>query len=199
MRTITFLNRAIQFTSLLFIFCILISCDQNKKTHLDNSKELAIKTDLVNTSGNLIRFSNSEEIQAKDTHILLTIDTKTINQNNINSKVIFSDDRSNPNENSGDPASFTSKVDKNMKVYWSGVAKDTTTGDEVAILGIFRKPDGGAEILESLSKDPNRKGVVVGKVKNKSISGFEYYSVEFRINQDTLRTYLVDPKLKMIE
>tara|TARA_R100001369_G_scaffold92896_1_gene141130 strand:+ start:157703 stop:157963 length:261 start_codon:yes stop_codon:yes gene_type:complete len=86
-----------------------------------------------------------------------------------------------------------------MKVYWSGVAKDTTTGDEVAILGIFRKPDGGADILESLSKDPNKNGVVVGKVKNKSISGFEYYSVEFRINGDTLRTYLVDPKLKMTE
>ncbi len=198
MRTITFLKRLIPFVSFLFIFCVLISCDQHKKSHLKNSKEMAMKSAINKNAGETF-LNSSVQSQSKDTHILLTIDTKTINQNNLNSKVVFSDDRSDPAQNPGDPASFTSIVNKNMKVYWSGVAKDTTSGDVVNILGVYRKPDGGSEILEIIGKDPNKNGVVVGKVKNKSVSGFEYYSVEFEINQDTLMVFLVDPKLKMLE
>ncbi len=204
MRNIIILNRTIKFVSFLYIFCCLISCDTTKNSNRNDSvkaRELAMESEIIGSEKDVISFSNSTKLDSndKDTHILLTIDTKTINQNNISAKVVFSDDRSDPIQNPGDPASFTSVVNKNMKVYWSGVAKDTTSGDEVAVLGIYRKPDGGAEILESLAKDPNKNGVVVGKVKNKNITGFEYYSVEFRINEDTLRTFLVDPKLKMMQ
>lgn len=199
MKTITFLKRLVPFVSFLFILCVLVSCDQNKKSFLKDSKEMAMTAadSKITLSG--VTFKSKEQFQSRDTYILLTIDTKTINQNNIDSKVVFSDDRSDPAENPGDPASFSSVVNKNMKVYWSGVAKDTTSGDVVNILGVYRKPNGGAEILESIGKDPNKNGVVVGKVKNKTVSGFEYYSVEFEINQDTLMVFLVDPKLKMLE
>ena len=197
MRTFTFLKRIISMCAFLFIFYCFVSCDQNKSSVVNNTNELALKADHISNSSNMDAYNNNEQTQSKDTHILLTIDTRTINQNNINTKVVFSDDRSDPSQNPGDPESFTSRVDKNMKVYWSGVAKDTSSRDEVNILGVYRKPDGGAEILESLGKDPNKDGVIVGKVKNKNVTGFEYYSVEFEINKDTLQVYLVDPKLTM--
>ncbi len=178
MKTSTLLKRAIKTASFLTILLVLISFENEKPIYLPNTTIPGIQ-------------------QNKDTHILLTVDTKTINENNINSKVVFSDDRSDPTTNPGNPETFTSIVDKNMKVYWSAVPKDANSTDTVDVLSIYRKPEGGAEILEATFKDPNKDGIIIGKIKNKKVNGLELYSVLIRINGDTIKTFLVDPKLQM--
>jgi hypothetical protein len=182
-------------TIALFIF----SCKNEKTINAINSnepKELALITENIIDIPSAIN-SSLEIQQDKDTKILLTVDTKTINQNNIDSKVVFSDDRSDPNTNPGNPKTFTSRVDKNMKVYWSAVPKDVNSTETVDVMAIYRKPEGGAEILENTFKDPNKDGIIIGKIKNKNVSGLEFYSVLIRINGDTIKTFLVDPKLEM--
>ena len=97
-----------------------------------------------------------------------------------------------------DPENYVSLVDQNRKIYWRGKALDETTGDRIDITAFYRKPEGGAEILENTFEDPEQEGVLVGKVRNEQVSGYELYSLEFSIiNGDMVRTYTVDPKLKM--
>ncbi len=84
-----------------------------------------------------------------------------------------------------------------MKVYWSAVPKDATSTETVDVLAIYRKPEGGAEILKTTFKDPNKDGIIIGKIKNKKVNGLEEYSVLIRINGDTIKTFMVDPKLEM--
>ena len=141
----------------------------------------------------------ADVVKKKDTHVHLTIDTRSINENNKNSMVIFSDDRSNPSENPGDPEQYVSLVDKNMKIYWSGQPADASSDKTIDILEVYRKPEGGAEILEKTFRDPNKDGIVIGKVKNKNVTGFENYNIVFRINGDTIQTFTIDPKLKMTD
>jgi hypothetical protein len=201
MKTITLRKETFRFASILAICLILGSC-KNEQTPSENSlkesKELALKSgDLASMAIANPIISQPEIQESKDTYVLLTIDTKTINENNVDSKVVFSDDRSDPATNPGNPKTFTSIVDKNMKIYWSGVAKDEDSNETIDIIAIYRKPEGGAEILESTFRDPNKDGIVIGKVKNKKVNGLEYYIVVFRINGETPRTFAVDPKLQM--
>ncbi len=199
MKTSTLLKRTIRTANFLIILLILISFKAERptlKNSLENTKELAFNAEnlykpVVNTN------SLDITIERKDTHILLTVDTETINQNNIDAKVVFSDDRSDPIENPGDPKTFISKVDKNKKVFWSAVPKDPIIDLSIDVLAIFRKEDGGAEIMEDVYIEEGRKGVVVAKIKNKKVFGLENYSVVFRINEDNPRTFVVDPKLEM--
>lgn len=199
MRTITTLKEVIKYTGIMAIFLIFGSCKNDNTPSVNSSKMSKELAQAGENSADLF-FSNSliSGLQeSKDTNVLLTIDTKTINENNVDSKVVFSDDRSDPATNPGNPESFTSIVDKNMKVYWSGVPQDSDSNETIDIIAIYRKPEGGAEILESTFRDPNRDGIVIGKVKNRNVSGLEYYSVVFRINGETPRTFVVDPKLQM--
>lgn len=199
MRTTTLRKEMFRTAGILAVCLILGSC-KNEKTeqqhNSNDSKELALIAEnnivVPNATTSILGIQ-----QNKDTNILLTVDTKTINQNNIDSKVVFSDDRSDPTTNPGDPKTFTSIVDKNMKVYWSAVPKDATSTETVDVLAIYRKPEGGAEILETTYKDPNKDGIIIGKIKNKKVNGLEEYSVLIRINGDTLKTFMVDPKLEM--
>lgn len=199
MRTITTPKEVIRYTGIMVIFLIFGSC-KNDQTPSGNSSKVSKELAQAGENSADLFFSNSliSGLQeSKDTNVLLTIDTKTINENNVDSKVVFSDDRSDPTTNPGNPESFTSIVDKNMKVYWSGVPQDSDSNETIDIIAIYRKPEGGAEILESTFRDPNRDGIVIGKVKNRNVSGLEYYSVVFRINGETPRTFVVDPKLQM--
>ncbi|MGA9326734.1 MAG: hypothetical protein WBV47_11840 [Salegentibacter sp.] len=133
-----------------------------------------------------------------DTHVLMAVDTRNINEDNINSNIFFIDDRMVCCNTPVDPENYVSLVDQNRKIYWRGRALDETTGDRIDITAFYRKPEGGAEILESSFADPEQEGVLVGKVRNEQVSGFELYSLEFSIiNGDMVRTYTVDPKLKM--
>jgi len=190
------LQKTINTVSFLMILLVLLSF-KNEKAATENSKEDFNELSMLTEKSNYFITSSKEIQQNKDTHILLTVDTKTINENNINSKVVFSDDRSDPTSNPGNPKTFTSRVDKNMKVYWSAVPKDLNSTETVDVLAIYRKPESSAEILESTFKDPNKDGIIIGKIKNKNVSGLELYSVLIRINGDTIKTYLVDPKLEM--
>ncbi len=199
MKTSTFLKRTIRTLSVLIILLVLISFQNEQpapKNSSENFKELAIHTKHLDNTVVAIN-ALGIAIERKDTHILLTVDTETINQNNIDAKVVFSDDRSTPSENPGDPKTFISIVDKNKKVYWSAVPKDPNSGLSIDVLAIFRKEDGGAEIMEDIYIEEGKKGVVVAKIKNKKVLGLENYSVVFRINEDTPRTFVVDPKLEM--
>lgn len=199
MRTITTPYELLRYAVILAILLLLGSCKHDHELSLNvahDSKEVALAESMLvdwPITNNLI----SGIQDARDTNVLLTIDTKTINENNVDSKVVFSDDRSDPISNPGNPSTFTSLVDRNMKVFWSGVAKDPDSDETIDIIAIYRKPQGGAEILESTFRDPNKDGIVVGKVKNKKVQGQEYYSVVFRINGETPRTFVVDPKLQM--
>lgn len=140
---------------------------------------------------------DKDEILRRDTNVLLTVDTENITEENKNDFVRISDDRTDIPDNSNIPSEHIAVVDKNMKIYWSAEALNPETGVTVDVLGIFRKPQGGAEILDGVFRDPNNDGIVMGKIKNKKVDGLEYYNIMIRINAETPQTYLIDPKLKM--
>lgn len=184
----------------LFLFvclgAIMFSCNEpipRSGNEQLNSGESAL---LQNTSEELLAF-NSKALPIvfrKDTNVLLTVDTENITEENKNESVFISDDRS---DNRALPSQHVAEVDKNMKIYWSAEALDPASGITVDVVEIFRKPEGGAEILDGVFRDPNKDGVVMGKIKNKKVSGMEYYNIVIRVNGDTPQTYVIDPKLKM--
>ena len=151
------------------------------------------------TSGEILALEVADLLVAvkQDTNVLLTVDTEKINDANLDVMVMISDDRSDPSENSQKPSEHVAMVDRNMKIYWSAEALDPQLGTTVDVLGIFRKPEGGAEILEASFRDPNKDGVVMGKIKNKKVDGLEYYNILIRVNGETPKTFLIDPKLQM--
>lgn len=131
--------------------------------------------------------------EKKDTLITLTVDTGKINNNNINSCVVFSDDRKEDKpQEPGNPKDYVSTVNRNKKVTWQGKAKEGS--DTVKILEVYRKKeDGGAEIVEKFNS--KNDGTVEGKIKDKKVDGLENYEVKFSINGGD--PYPVDPKLAM--
>lgn len=136
--------------------------------------------------------------EKRHTHVLLTVDTGRINDKNIESCVMFTDDRKESGEKPGKPQDFISSVDRNMKIYWTGKAQDDTSGDVVEITRVSRKAlGGGSEILERTFRDRNQNGRVIGQIKDRDVKGEELYDVEFRINNDDLKEFTVDPKLRM--
>ena len=150
-------------------------------------------------SGELLLDPSGENAMfKKDTNVLLKVDTENISEGNFDRTVVISDDRSEASEVSGKPSEHVALVDKNMKIYWSAEPMDPETGVTVDVLGIFRKDEGGAEILERVFRDPNRDGIVMGKIKNKKVQGLEYYNILIRVNGETPQTFMIDPKLKMI-
>ena len=61
-----------------------------------------------------------------DTLVTLTVDTATINQNNKNSKVDFTDNQGDPAENPGQPNNYVSSVNKGARITWSATSKNDT-------------------------------------------------------------------------
>jgi hypothetical protein len=130
----------------------------------------------------------------KATNITVTVDTANISDKHVEKFVTFTDDRGNSSGKPGNAKEFSSKVDKNKRVYWRGKALKEDAKDVVEILAVQRKPkEGGAEILLRTRKED---GMVIGKVKDKDIQGEELYDLSFRINEEE-KTYTVDPKLRM--
>ena len=134
----------------------------------------------------------------KDTNVLLRVDTENITEDTKNEFVFISDDRSESSGNSSSPSEHIALVEKNMKIYWRAEALEPQSGVTVDVLGIFRKPEGGSEILEGVFRDPNKDGIIMGKIKNKKVEGMEYYNIMIRVNSETPKTFLIDPKIKMI-
>ena len=133
----------------------------------------------------------------KDTNVLLTVDTENITQENYEETVFISDDRSENSQGNQKPSEHIALVDKNMKIYWSAEPLDPETGTTVDVLGIYRKTNGGAEILDGVFRDPNKDGIVMGKIKNKKVQGMENYNILIRVNGETPETFIIDPKIRM--
>jgi hypothetical protein len=185
--------------SSIFIVCLsvlIFSCKEN----VDGQQKFAENTALLQNPSVEIPAINIGEISAvnpKDTHVLLTVDTENITEETKNDFVVISDNRSDPSGSSGFPSEHIALVDKNMKIYWSAVALNPQSGTTVDVLGIFRKAEGGSEILDGVFLDPNKDGIVMGKIKNKKVDGLEYYDILIRINEESPRTFVIDPKLQM--
>jgi len=144
--------------------------------------------------------SNKEtavDLVDKNSYVVLKVDTENINEENPDEYVIFYNEIDGVLKDANDPEKFLTKVDKNMKIYWRAEPQNENSNLTIDVLEIYRKPNGGAEILKNTFKDHEKKGVVVGKIKNKKVIGLEYYIVVFRINTEAPRTFYIDPKLQM--
>lgn len=131
------------------------------------------------------------------TSILVRVDIQNINSGDAENFVVFTDDNGNSTGHPGNGKNFTSKVEKDKWVFWSGKPKDENSGDRIQIIEVKRKPkNGGAEILDQIKVQPD--GTVKGKIKNKDVTGEELYDLTFRINDESERTYTIDPKLRML-
>ncbi len=199
MKTTTFLRRTIKTASFLAILLVLISFKNDKPTSqnsLEDSKDLIWNHENKDNMAIPIKF-NINDLERKDVQVVLEIDTDGITQQNLDTKVLFVNVGDSTPSRTGNPKNFLTKVYKNKKIQWSAVAKDETSGLTIDVLAVFRKQDGGAEIVDNFDYDRSKKGVVVAKIKNKKVEGFENYNVVFRINEEPARTFVVDPKLQM--
>jgi len=139
-----------------------------------------------------------------DTVVTLTVDTKNISQSNKNSSVVFTDNRSDPAENPGDPKDYVSTVDLGKNITWSGVPDPNASnpGDSVQVIFVLKKPgsSGGADILkQNYNPGTTISGIttVTANIKDKNQTGIESYYVIFTVNNDTGNPYIIDPQIKM--
>lgn len=186
---------------LILMLCLFsLSCNQ-RETNLLDEQVLSAQVALLPDHFKNVPVSPATEPHVaaeKDTNVLLRVDTSNITEDTKDEFVFISDDRSDPSENSSSPSEHIALVEKNMKIYWRAEALDPQSGVTVDVLGIFRKPEGGSEILDGVFRDPNQDGIIMGKIKNKKVEGLEYYNIMIRVNGENPKTYVIDPKLKMI-
>ncbi|WP_411767578.1 hypothetical protein [Winogradskyella sp. A3E31] len=131
-----------------------------------------------------------------NTVVTLLVNTATINQNNKNSKVTFSDNQGDPAENPGNPNVYYSSVNVGAQISWIGQSENGT--DTVQITSVSQKTtDGGSDILQSIG-NPNN-GQVTAIARSVYVSGDENYNVSFTINNNTSNPYTIDPKIRMKE
>lgn len=130
-----------------------------------------------------------------DTSVTLTVDTATINQNNKNSKVDFTDNQGDPSENPGQPTNYVSSVNKGARITWTATSKNGT--DTVNITGVSKKSiGGGSDILQSIGAPTD--GQITAQVKNVQVTGDENYNISFNVIRNGVTSpYTIDPKLKM--
>lgn len=199
MKKSTFLKRAIKTLVFLSILLVLISFKNEKPAPdvaMDTNKQLelfAANTNNQITSNNRLAL----DMERKDVRIILEIDTEGITESNLDSKVVFINVGDTTSTGSGNPKTFLTKVYKNKKVEWSAVPKNINSNITIDVVAIFRKEDGGAEIMDNIYVEEGKKGVVIAKIKNKKVEGIENYNVVFRINEQPPRIFVVDPKLEM--
>ncbi|WP_026838183.1 hypothetical protein [Gillisia sp. JM1] len=199
MKTTTLLKRTIRTASFLTILLVLISFKNEKPTsqnYLEISKELVLNNENDYNLAIPVK-NNAIEVERKDVQVVLVIDTDGINEANLDAKVLFVNVGDTTATRSGDPKNFLTKVYKNRKIEWSAVPQNENSSLTIDVLAIFRKEDGGAELMEDIYIEEGKKGVVTAKIKNKKVEGIENYSVVFRINEEPPRTFVVDPKLQM--
>lgn len=188
-----FITTSAQYFLLIFLLPFLISSCKQETGY----QETAINYNFENGERSLSIERGSSEVLREDTNVLVTVDTDNISEETKNENVFFTDDRSDASVNSTNPSEHVAVVDKNMKIYWRGEAKNASGDVTVDIIEVRRKADGGAEILEAVFRDPNKDGIVIGKIKNKKVSGLEYYDIVIRVNSESPQTFVIDPKLKM--
>lgn len=133
----------------------------------------------------------------QNTEITMEVDTKNINEHNVDGHVTLKDNRTNPNS-SKDPKNFTSQISKGKQVSWSGNA-GAGSEDTIQITNITRKEKHEPEFLQSNGRGMNPNGSYRALVKDEYIQGEESYYIEFTINNNKHPVYRVDPKLAMAE
>ncbi len=197
MKTSTFLKRAIETISFLMILLVLFSFkNENPVTaySVDNCLEISFNEEICINPIDKPLFLKMAAI-SKDAEVLLTIDTENINENNLNTTVVFS----NVGEtgHTGDPSNFLTTVYQKMKITWKGVPKDQNSTAVIEITDVERKIDGGAKLLRFSTKEHKNKALEM-KIKGRYIEGTEYYNVKFRIiDGNSVREFEIDPKLEM--
>jgi len=203
MKTSTFFKRNLRKSLLLVITVGLFSFSQFN-TSLEQESEFS--KEVIAENAIAILATQKQELLTppnmiyKDTDVLITVNTKDINERNIDSTVVFSEVDSVGTIISGSPKDFTSTVYKNMKISWAGVPKDATSNATIDIIDVRRKSDvsDNAKILKFSTKEKKNKKVEI-KVKNKKIPGEEHYDVQIRIiyADNSTKTFWIDPKIKM--
>lgn len=134
----------------------------------------------------------------KNTIIFVNVDTRNIQQGEIDKYVFFSDDNDDTLQASASLKDYVTLIERGMKVYWKGVAQEADSEDIVEITAVESK-EGKKDwkLLENVASERGNNGVKVGKVRGKLIREQEAYSIKFRINGGSGNEYLVDPKLQM--
>lgn len=199
MKTTTLLKRMIDTISFLMIILVLFSFKSEKPVatySVDNCIELIFNEGVWNNPIDNLHFLKMG-LESKDAEVLLTIDTETINENNLNTTVVFSNVGESEQGSSGNPSNFLTTVYKKMKISWKGVPKDQNSTAIIEITDVERKLDGGAKLLRFGTKEYKNKALEM-KIKGRYIEGIEYYNVKFKITEgDSVREFEIDPKLEM--
>ncbi len=199
MKTSTILKRAIETISFLMILLVLFSFkNENPVTAYseDNCLEISFNEGICINPIDKPLFLKMAAI-SKDAEVLLTIDTENINENNLNTTVVFSNVGETESGGSGDPSNFLTTVYQKMKITWRGVPKDQNSTAVIEVTDVERKIDGGAKLLRFSTKEYKNKALEM-KIKGRYIEGTEYYNVKFRITDgNSVREFEIDPKLEM--
>lgn len=146
----------------------------------------------------------------KDTNITVTIDTKNITINNLESTVIFKDDRGG-NEGSENPpnsSNYFSYVDKGKNVVWIGIVNPDShdPGDSVTLLCVFINPNNkGGDLLKKDAYIADNGSIPATVKENPTKKDDKYpdenYYLVFMVNKanetNPHKIYTIDPKLRI--
>lgn len=137
----------------------------------------------------------------KNTYIYVVVDTDSINEENKNEKVDFSDNFGG-SYSGKHPSKFISLVNENKNIIWCGIVKEAAKNPthRVAVKKILRKPGTtGPEILHNPPfLEENESGVVIGKAKKSKVSGDEDYNIILEVSKGGNKVeYHIDPKMRM--
>ncbi|WP_300434921.1 hypothetical protein [Christiangramia sp.] len=135
--------------------------------------------------------STYSNAQGKKIDIILTVETDSINQNNLDKTCSFGQPSTISNED------FLTEVQMGDEIKWKIKRKDGSSGS--AKLVKF-KHDNGTRFFK---KDSilERSGRIKGVIDSGRVNDIEKYSLEFMVkkqNSNTWENYTIDPKLKLI-
>ena len=142
----------------------------------------------------------------KDTYVIVTVDTCSIEKGNEDQTVTFSDNRG---DMPGAGMAFKSKVDQGKKIFWVGNVKEhgqnceqkgeefyMKNSVEVKQIEIKYEPGNRHILKKDYYTDTNNDGIVVGKVKNVEVQGVEKYNITILVNGTDW--YTIDPQMEMV-
>lgn len=127
--------------------------------------------------------------------ITVSVNTQTINNQNILQNVTLEDD--NGGSGSQNPEEFTTPVAISNEVFWTGKPSDRSTGDTVALDQITHVS--GTNILGQTELNGDPQGDVLGEAVDGSVDDEQKYGIYFTVTKvaETPVQYFLDPKLKI--
>jgi hypothetical protein len=128
------------------------------------------------------------------TSVFILVETKGINQNNKDNKIVLYDNLTD-SELPGDPKDYTSTVWKENEIIWLAFPNPfEKKPGKVALTKIEKKKDSNNHILKDDEYTPDSRGRVVGYTSDHYVPGNEGYNIWLEINGES---YMIDPKLQM--